>query len=374
MVLSKRRVETLLITLLAVVFTGGLIFVTLEGPRLLNSLAANLLDIPDYNPAIDSELIEEFMNFHSVRLIGYACLAVLAVLIIVGFVTQRTGLLKAGSVAFFLPTFGYFVAYMFFLSGLGILRVVWLPVWDPSRSLLKLGDITYLPYMVLAFPLSLIFSSISLDIGSPITQFLIRSRMTWYYWNGLHLDIRMALAYALIALGLLIFVLGTINWFYSKIRNRKVVDFWLYRRSRHPQYLGWLIWSYGVMLLASLTPVVRGGENPGASLPWLISSIIVVCIALTEELKMRKEHGDEYLNYQNTTPFMLPLPRLVKRVVTFPARLCLKKERPESRRDIAIIFLIYAAIAILLSTPFAVLNWPGHQGWSVWPYNMWPFT
>jgi len=372
--LSKRRVETLLITLLAVVFTGGLIFATLEGPRLLNSLAANLLGIPDYNPAINSELIEEFMNSHSVRLIGYTCLAVLAVLIIVGFVTQRTSFLKAGSVAFFLPTFGYFVAYMFFLSGLGILRVVWLPVWDPSKSLLKLGDITYLPYMVLALPLSLIFSSISLDISSPITQFLSRSRMTWYYWNGLHLDVRVALAYALIALGLLIFVLGTITWFYSKIQNRKVVDFWLYRRSRHPQYLGWLIWSYGVMLLASLTPVVRGGENPGASLPWLISSIIVVCIALTEELKMRKEHGDEYLNYQNTTPFMLPLPQLVKRAVTFPARLCLKKKRPESRRDIAIIFLIYTAIAILLSTPFAVLNWPGHLGWSVWPYNMWPFA
>jgi len=372
--LWKKDAEMLILTLLAVVFTAGLTFATLEGPRLLNSLAVNLLGIPDYNPAIDSELIEEFMNSHYVRSIGYACLALLAVLIVAGFATQRIGFLRAGSVAFFLPTFGYFAAYMFFLSGIGILRVAWLPIWDPSKSILKLGDIAYVPYMVVAFPLSLVFSSISLDIGSPVTQFLVRSRMTWYYWNGLHLDVRVTLAYILIALGLLIFLLGTINWFYSKIQRRKVVDFWLYRHSRHPQYLGWLIWSYGVMLLASLTPVVRGGENPGASFAWLISSILIICVALAEEVKMREKHGDEYVKYQNTTPFMLPLSQFIKRTVSFPARTCLKKERPENRKDIAIIFLVYTAILVLLSMPFAALNWPGNLGWSVWPYNMWPFT
>lgn len=359
---------------MAVIFTAGLTFATLEGPRLLNVLAVNLIGVPDYNPAIDSELIEEFMNSHYVRSIGYACLTLLAVLIFAGFAAKRTGFLKAGSVAFFLPTFGYFAAYMFFLSGIGILRVAWLPIWDPSKNILKLGDIAYVPYMAVAFPLSLGFSSISLDIGSPVTQFLIRSRMTCYYWSGLHLDVRLPLACVLITLGLLIFLSGTINWLYSKIHRRKVVDLWLYRHLRHPQYLGWLMWSYGVMLLASLTPVVRGGENPGASFAWLISSMLVVCVALAEELKMREEHGDEYVKYQNTTPFMLPLPQFITRTVSFPARIALKKERPENRKDIAIIFLIYTAILVLLSIPFVMLNWPGDLGWSIWPYNMWPFT
>ncbi|NIN65135.1 MAG: hypothetical protein GTO63_10635, partial [Anaerolineae bacterium] len=74
--------------------------------------------------------------------------------------------------AFFLPTFGYFAAYVFFLAGLGMLRALWLPFWGP---LLKLGDISLIPYAILVYPPAL-----------------------------MGIDIRRALAYPSIALGLLI--------------------------------------------------------------------------------------------------------------------------------------------------------------------------
>ncbi len=240
-----------------------------------------------------------------------------------------------GAVAFFLPTFGYFAGYMFFLAGLGMLRALWLPFWGP---LLRLGDIALVPYAILVYPPAL-----------------------------LGVDIRRALAYLAVGLGLLVFLLGTLAWFYAKFQRKGTVDLWLYRFSRHPQYLGWIIWSYGLMLLAIQAPIPLGGENPGASLPWLISSLIIVCVALGEEIRMGEERGEEYGAYRSTAPFMLPLPGLVSSVISAPMRFLLKRDRPENGRELVITFVVYAAIFMALSLPFVLLNWPPHLGWSDWP-------
>jgi hypothetical protein len=45
----------------------------------------------------------------------------------------------------------------------------------------------------------------------------------------------------------------------------------------------------------------------------------------------------------------------------------LKSDRPSSRWQLLIIFLVYAALLMLLSLPFVVLNWPPGLGWTVWP-------
>jgi len=329
------KLANLILVPLAVVFTVALTFATLEAPRVLNRVIRENLDVPDIHPVIEPALIEEFMGRNHVRLIGYTCLAVVIILMVVGLITQRKGLSSLGAIAFFLPTFGYFAGYMFFLAGLGMLRAVWLPFWG---TLLKLGDIALLPYAILVYPFAL-----------------------------LGVDIRRASAYLAIGLGLLIFLLGTLAWFYAKVQRRGTVDFWLYRFSRHPQYLGWIVWSYGLMLLAIQAPFPLGGENPGASLPWLISSLIIICVALGEEIKMSKERGQEYAAYRSSAPFMLPLPRFISSVVSAPMRFLLKKDRLENGRDLVITFLVYAAILMVLSLPFVLLNWPPHLGWSDWP-------
>lgn len=91
-------------TTLAVLLTVALTFATLELPVVVNRCLVESLGFPDLNPGFQSELIEEFMRSHYVRLIGYASLAAAVVLIVVGFVTKRTGLSAVGSVMFFLPT------------------------------------------------------------------------------------------------------------------------------------------------------------------------------------------------------------------------------------------------------------------------------
>ena len=264
-----------LLTFLSVVFTGALTFATLELPTLIGNWLANYF--PEINPVGDPERMVEFMAY--ARPIGYACLGIIIILIIVGFITGKRGLSILGSFALFLPTFGYFFASMFFLAGLGILRVPFIPFWDSTINLVNLGDIAYLPYMALVYPFWLV------DI-----------------------DVRMAIAWVAVGIGLFIFVLGTITWFYGKAQKRETIDFWIYRYSRHPQYLGFIIWSYGVMLIAALAPVVWGGEDTGASLPWLLVSLIIIFITLAEEISMNKRDSEGYARYKVSAPLMFPVP------------------------------------------------------------------
>ena len=337
------RLSTLgFLTTLAFVFTVALTFATIELPRILVILLNSVgIKIPDVNPGIDPEFVEEFMKI--ARPIGYACIVAVIVLIIVGFITKKKNLSSLGVLFFFLPTFGYFAGTMFFLAGLGILRITWIPFWE--INLVKLGDIAYLPYMILTYPFALI-----------------------------GLDVRMSLTLVTIGLGFFIFLLGTIAWFYGKAEKRETVTFWIYKYSRHPQYLGYIIWSYGVMLLAAVFPVPFGGKNPGASLPWLISSLIVVCIALNEETAMSKRDRDAYLKYKESAPFMFPVPKFVASLVTAPVRILFKSNQPKNRKEIASTFAVYCLIFVLLSLPFVLLNWPPGEWWGWWPYNIWPFT
>lgn len=327
------------VTILGIVFTVAITFATIWIPRMLSVLLRGV--IPDVNPEMDPEFVEQFMKIAGP--IGYVCLAVVMVLIVAGFITKRKNLSSLGVVFFFLPTFGYFAGSMFFLAGLGILRVAWIPFWEQSINLVNLGDIAYVPYMIPTY--------LSALVG---------------------LDIRWPLALAVTGLGFFIFLLGTIAWLYGKVEKREPVTFWIYKYSRHPQYLGYIIWSYGVMLQATLFPYSWGGSNPGASLPWLISSLIVVCMALAEEIDMSKRDRDTYLKYKESAPFMFPIPKFATLLVTAPIRIMFGKNQPENRKEIIGTFAVYCLIFLLMSLPFVLLNWPPGEWWK-WPYIVWPF-
>jgi len=123
------------------------------------------------------------------------------------------------------------------------------------------------------------------------------------------------------------------------------------------------------MLRASLrSDTALYGTNPGASLPWVISTLIIVCIALSEEIRMRWQHGQEYERYSSRAPFMLPLPGFLSRMISAPFRLVLRKDRPETGWDLVWTFAIYLTVIALLSLPFVMLDWPPSGGWMNWPF------
>jgi protein-S-isoprenylcysteine O-methyltransferase Ste14 len=331
-----------LITLLglAIWFTLGLTFVSVELERLLERTLTPLLGsnrtVAEMSRQVQTDA-GGFLRTHHLVIIGYGALLGLIVLVVAGLILDRRGVSLLGGLAAFLPVYGYFVVHMSFLAGLQALKALWLPFWGKS---VQLGDIVYVPYMALVYPAAL-----------------------------LGLDIRRPLAYLLMDAGLLILVLGTLAWLYAKFQGSGTADFWIYRYSRHPQYLGWIVWSYGLLLRAAQAhDIPVWDRNPGASLPWVIATVAVICVALGEEVKMRRLHGDQYRGYETTAPFMLPLPRPISRAISFPLRRFLGKERPETRGELVLTFSLYTATLIVFSLPFILLDWPPGRGWMDWPF------
>jgi protein-S-isoprenylcysteine O-methyltransferase Ste14 len=155
------------------------------------------------------------------------------------------------------------------------------------------------------------------------------------------IDIVTIIPYIIMGSGILIFILGTQAWMFARFNKEGVATFWIYRFSRHPQYLGWIIWSYGLLIYlihnSSLVHFKLTYEMP-SSLPWLITSLVIICVALIEEMKMKQKYPEDYKNYEKQAPFLFPIPRIISKTIILPVKLFLKKEHPESGKDVAIIF------------------------------------
>jgi protein-S-isoprenylcysteine O-methyltransferase Ste14 len=337
-----------LITAASVLIAAALSFAAVEVPRLLSAALLEHVDFPGFDPTYNADGYAAFLDSWYLRPLGYAALAAVVGLIVYGFIRERRGAATAGAVAFFLPLFGHFARSMFFLAGLGLLRTLWLPILQVSHELLQLGDVVYLPYAAVV-------------------------------WLGAvaHVDIRSWLSWLVMGSGMLLFVLGTLTWFRCRLAGPHLAERGVYRLCRHPQYLGWLLWSYGLMLY-----LVRNYEGQHFklgwgmpnSLPWLVSALVIVGVAWLEEIAMERHFGLRYAVYRDRTPFLLPLPRGLRRLLTVPVRLVSGTDSPRTGGQVLATIGLYGAILILLSLPFLLLHWPPRGGWWAFPYNVFPFT
>lgn len=315
---------------LALVFTVSLTFVSVELPRLADSFLQKSVDLPDVATGLDGQnayRTELFLKHYHIRWLGYVSLSIVLLLVVLGFVTSRSSWSTAGAIFLFLPVFGHFAMTMFFLGGLALTRIIWLPFLDLSFDMMRLGDIVLLPYHLLV--------NIS---------------------EGLVPGVSKILPYLFTGVGLLIFAWGVLAWFFARIRNRVVADFWIYRFSRHPQYLGWIIWSYGIMLFPGNT--MKRSFVIANTLPWLISTLIIIGVAFMEEIKMKRLAGDEYHLYLQKTPFLFPLPRALSRLLWSPLKLFAKKDLPHRKRQVVLLLVFYGVISILASAFYGRLIQP----------------
>jgi len=163
----------------------------------------------------------------------------------------------------------------------------------------------------------------------------------------------------------------------AKFDGRGVARSWLYRFSRHPQYLGWIIWSYGLLLY-----VLRHSElyqfkiswGMPSSLPWLVSTLVIIGVAMIEELDMIAANADAYTSYRKQTPFLIPFPMWLNRVIASPMRWVLRRPWPESGVQVAVVVGVYTVILVGASIPFVVFDWPPRIGWWGFPFNVWPLA
>lgn len=309
--------------LLALLFTFFLIFLTFEIPFLINDLLIQIF--PDIHPAFDPDEIEVFIN--GVRPIGYICLIIIVIFIILGFLIKKEKISVSSSFLLFLPTFGSFASSMFFLAGIGILEVVWLPLDTPYFNFLSLG--------IIVFPVYLFYFLFYLNPISYIYMYFF-TFLPWIF----------------VILGLYIFTSGVISWFYGKYQKIDIIEFSIYKYSRHPQYLGFLIWSYGIFvnyMIQEFIMAPMGKIGLRASLPWVIFALIIVGIAFLEDVNLSKKYPDKYAEYRKRTPFLIKLPKTLNLIVSFPLRYILKKSFPETNKDILKVVIFYGMIIIILS-------------------------
>jgi protein-S-isoprenylcysteine O-methyltransferase Ste14 len=336
------------LAVLAAIFTIGLTYASVELPRFVAQELLDHLGTPGFDATYHPEETEAFLASHHLRTIGAIGLALTVILIVAGTVAERQGVATAGAALFFLPVFGHFAASMFFLAGLAVLRVVWLPILDVSPELLALGDVVYLPYAVAVYPLVV---------------------AGW--------DVRDVVPWMVMGVGSAVFVVSTLAWLIARYEQRDVAETWLYRFSRHPQYLGWIVWSYGLLLF-----VLRHSElyqfkiawGMPSSLPWLIATLVLIGVAMIEEVRMTRVAGARYTAFRDRTPFLMPLPRWMSTLIAVPMRAVIRRPWPVSGRQVAVVIGIYAVILIAASVPFVVFDWPPRIGWWGFPYNVWPLA
>ncbi|MEJ2596401.1 MAG: isoprenylcysteine carboxylmethyltransferase family protein, partial [bacterium] len=219
---SKGR--DILLLILAIIFSVALIFAFIELPRWIDSLLQQSGSFPGFDQGAGEENAyrsELFINALYLRWIGYGSLILVLLFIVLGFVTRKSSWAWAGAFVLFLPVFGQFALSMFFLSGLGILRAGWLPLMETGFPVLNLGLVIYVPYWVLLWFFGL---------------------FNWYAHDFI--------AWLFMSFGAFLFVWGVFTWLQNRFGKSKMSTNFLYRYSRHPQYLGWILWSYGFMLLS----------------------------------------------------------------------------------------------------------------------------
>ncbi len=146
--------------------------------------------------------------------------------------------------------------------------------------------------------------------------------------------------------GALLFLLGTFEWLRARARKEGVATGWVYRISRHPQYLGWIIWSYGVYLLLLRGLYPKRSWGIGASLPWLLSTMVIIGVALVEELRMRRQQGAAYDDYRSSAPFLFPVPAAVGRILAAPFRWISGKDGPERVREVVTVLALYTVVLV----------------------------
>jgi len=321
--------------LLAIVFSTGLIFAFIELPSLLETSLQDNLGFPQFDHGLgDANALktEMFIQGLHLRWIGYGSLLLIIGFIVLGYLTRKSGWAMAGAIGLFIPVFGQFAFSMFFLAGLGFLRVGWLPFLEISFDILDLGKVIYVPYWILMWFLGL---------------------FKWDAHNGI--------SWFFMAAGAFLFTWGVLLWFKSRYSGNKVATSRIYKISRHPQYLGWILWSYGFILFSPFEKTMKMSWSVPSSLPWLLMTMTIVGICMLEEIKMMKITGGSYQQYRKSSPFLFPLPSWLNRILSWPGRLVTKGEYPDRRREVVWIVLIYTVILMALSLIWMDLGGSGRK-------------
>ena len=102
----------------------------------------------------------------------------------------------------------------------------------------------------------------------------------------------------LIGVGIMLVVFG---WRGIHGAQEELVIDGLYADVRHPQYLGFLVLTFGMLIQWSTLPTL---------LMWPLLVVLYFRLAKQEEKEMEAKFGDKFKEYKGKVPMFLPLPKL----------------------------------------------------------------
>ncbi|MBN1216804.1 MAG: DUF1295 domain-containing protein [Candidatus Lokiarchaeota archaeon] len=301
---------------------------------LITSIFNNLLYQYFYDEMYHPIGLSEITYIHII--VGVICFVALILLSIIGILIKKHFLTTSSSFLLFLPTYASFFSRMVLLAGFGAFFIIWYPLNTPVINILDLG--------------------ITIDLPVMLFDYTISSYSIYGVYSTINLSF--FIKFTIITIGLFIFSLGVLNWLYAKKKEIKIANFSIYRYSRHPQYFGFILWIYGYHMLDMQSLY---GFQPdfiiSGSFPLLISILIIIALSLREDINMRKKYGEQYIRYQETTPFMVRLPKRITLTLKKSLKKLIKKDYPENNKDILIIILFYAGIIMGISIIIQLFNW-----------------
>lgn len=171
------------------------------------------------------------------------------------------------------------------------------------RKLQRLPTSVYLAFVVAlyfemyGFPLTIYVLSWVLGYQNPLTH-LSGHILAGVLGENLFFLIIHPLSNVLMALGMLLVVFG---WKQIHGSQSELVSTGVYAYVRHPQYLGFVLMTLGMLIQWTTIPTL---------LMWPLLVILYLRLAKQEESEMETKFGMKYREYKARVPMLLPLPRL----------------------------------------------------------------
>ncbi|MDW8062484.1 MAG: isoprenylcysteine carboxylmethyltransferase family protein [Nitrososphaerota archaeon] len=171
------------------------------------------------------------------------------------------------------------------------LRIDWIPQW-----VFRILYIPWIPFMIV-----------------PGSEWLTEYLLLPWLWTNTTLMMIITTVRPILALGGFLFFIGSLTQLLIyKRRGVKLVTSGFYGIVRHPQYLGIILWTLGHVLYA-LPLFLR----PADLIAWVTLVYLYILLARNEERDLTRILGEEYTEYRERTPFILPfIPVRISRFIS----------------------------------------------------------
>ncbi len=254
----------------------------------------------------------------AVTIISFFILAVVIIGLFLGTYFEIKNLSLISSVIIFISLLGFYSPRADSLNGLSFFRFIWLPLAESTVGRVATAHVITIPFNLI-------------DVFS--------------MWMGI--DINLAFLTFLSGLGLSIILLIIVARLSRLLIGYEPDIVWVREYSRYPSVLGYILFSYG--LLGYILKYYRDVYFVDPGFVWLLSILGIIGWALLNEVDICVKMGYDYMLYRARIPFLIPIPRLVSKLIMYPWTLLRRHARWENGKDIFYIQIVYLTIILLVS-------------------------